>query len=313
MFVGQVGENDYDAEGGDDLMSQNAAIDRNAGAGGFDWAIHQYDTVGADDDMAINNNLVGLPLPVVVNRDRWQETEADSGRRSTTSSAATTTCRAPSAAAASPAATCSTRPAWTASRGLAAAAAAAHERPLGPVAGASANGVCPLSGPVWGEGNILLGGAGSDTIEGRGADDIIDGDKALTARISIGTTPGRLMLQAALFAGTVDLLDLVVVREIVSPRAGTDPDPSTRPCSGPRSNDSATFGPRHGHRQPDRPRRGCAEVSDGIDTLRNVGAPGVLRHDRERRAGRRPRPGRRLLATRRPGRRARRRRSTGRR
>ena len=45
IFVGQVGENDYDAEGGDDVMAQNAAIDRNAGAGGFDWAFHQYDTV----------------------------------------------------------------------------------------------------------------------------------------------------------------------------------------------------------------------------------------------------------------------------
>ena len=78
-MVGQVGENDYDAEGGDDLMAQNAAVDRNAGAGGFDWAFHQYDTVGADDDMEINNNLAGLPIQVIVNRDRWQETEADSG------------------------------------------------------------------------------------------------------------------------------------------------------------------------------------------------------------------------------------------
>ena len=79
IFIGQVGENDYDAEGGDDVMSQNAAVDRNAGAGGFDWAIHQYDTVGADDDMKINQQLAGLPIQVVVNRDRWQETEADSG------------------------------------------------------------------------------------------------------------------------------------------------------------------------------------------------------------------------------------------
>ena len=71
-------------------MAQNAAIDRNAGAAGFDWAFHQYDTVGADDDMEINNNLAGLPLPVVVNRDRWQETEATRDRRSTTSSRATT-------------------------------------------------------------------------------------------------------------------------------------------------------------------------------------------------------------------------------
>ena len=79
IFIGQPGENDYDAEGGDDLMSQNAAIDRNAGAAGYDWAFHQYDTVGANDDMEINNNLVGVPIQVVVNRDRWQETEADSG------------------------------------------------------------------------------------------------------------------------------------------------------------------------------------------------------------------------------------------
>ena len=34
---------------------------------------------GADDDMAINNFLAGVPIQVVVNRDRWQETEADSG------------------------------------------------------------------------------------------------------------------------------------------------------------------------------------------------------------------------------------------
>ena len=70
-------------------MLQNAAIDRNAGAGGFDWATHQYDTVGADDDMMINNNLAGVPIQIVVNRDRWQETEANSGlARSTTSSRA---------------------------------------------------------------------------------------------------------------------------------------------------------------------------------------------------------------------------------
>lgn len=27
--------------------------------------------------MEINNNLNGVPIEVVVNRDRWQETEAD--------------------------------------------------------------------------------------------------------------------------------------------------------------------------------------------------------------------------------------------
>src|SRR4051794_29267702 len=79
VFIGQPGENDYDTEGGDDIMEQNPAIDRNAGAGGFDWAFHEFDTAPADDDLEINNQLAGLPIPVVVNRDRWQETEADSG------------------------------------------------------------------------------------------------------------------------------------------------------------------------------------------------------------------------------------------
>ena len=55
----------------------------------------------------------------------------------------------------------------------------------------SASGDCPiLSGPnVWGDGNILLGGAGSDLIEGRGADDIIDGDRYLSVRLSVRTNP----------------------------------------------------------------------------------------------------------------------------
>ena len=34
-------------------------------------------------------------------------------------------------------------------------------------------------------GNIILGGDGSDTIKGRGGDDIIDGDKWLNVRIGV--------------------------------------------------------------------------------------------------------------------------------
>jgi Ca2+-binding RTX toxin-like protein len=255
IFIGQPGENDYDAEGGDDIMAQNAAIDRNAGAGGFDWAIHQYNTIPADDDMAINNNLIGLPLPVVVNRDRWQETEADSGGAfddvikgdsavpSAVGGAGFTGCDALDQA------------------GL------DRIKGLGPVGGVgdgtktdgvvrtlpvtsasvaaiSATGYCPLVGNVWGEGNILLGGTGNDTIEGRGGNDIIDGDRYLQVRISvrtdaanpaseIGTTDlmehqylrdatGALTgptLQEAVFSGQVDPGNLVAVREIITPTA----------------------------------------------------------------------------------------------
>ena len=63
--------------------------------------------------------------------------------------------------------------------------------PLADVVGISAGLDCPiLSGPVWGDGNILLGGGGSDLIEGRGADDIIDGDKYLNVRLSVRNGAG---------------------------------------------------------------------------------------------------------------------------
>ena len=56
-----------------------------------------------------------------------------------------------------------------------------------PIVEAASTRYCGLEGNVWGDGNILLGGGGSDTIEGRGADDIIDGDKYLGVRLSVRT------------------------------------------------------------------------------------------------------------------------------
>ena len=195
IFIGQVGENDYDAEGGDDLMAQNAAVDRNAGAAGFDWAFHQYDTVGADDDMKINQQLVGLPIQLVVNRDRWQETEADSGstfndvirgddQERVVGPGGFSGCDA-------------LDPAGVARIAGLNKLVTTFPSSSADVIDASAAGRCPLvgfggtaerhhrSGTVWAEGNILLGGAGSDVIEGRGNDDIIDGDHAVNVRISV--------------------------------------------------------------------------------------------------------------------------------
>jgi Ca2+-binding RTX toxin-like protein len=262
IMVGQVGENDYDAEGGDDLMSQNSAVDRNAGAGGWDWAFHQYDTVGGDDDMEINNNLLNLPIQVVVNRDRWQETEADSG------SPFNDIIKGDDAT-----------PATVGGAGFSGCDAldqAGLDRipgldplvpplnvPAATVAANSASGVCPLSGNVWGDGNILLGGGGGDTIEGRGGNDIIDGDKALHVRIAVLSGPGGteigstdlmegkaltgtfgtgttgMTLQEAVFKGLVDAGNLEMRRRI-------DTEPITAGAidtavfSGPRANYTIT-------------------------------------------------------------------------
>lgn len=235
IFIGQVGENDYDAEGGDDIMTSNAAVDRYAGAAGFDWANHQYDTVAADDDMNINRNLIGASLPIVVSRDRWQEVEASSGSAfndvirgddvvpSTIGGAGFTGCDVLDQAGLNRISGLDdlVPPLTT---------------PLAGVEAISAPRSCPLSGPVWGEGNILLGGTGSDTLEGRGGNDILDGDHYLTVRISVRDNAGveigstDLMERAYqagntrtlaqdVASGIIDPGNLVAVREIITPTA----------------------------------------------------------------------------------------------
>src|SRR3954471_9884895 len=271
VFIGQVGENDYDAEGGDDIMSQNAAVDRNAGVGGFDWAIHQYDTAPANDDMMINIMLTGVPIQIVVNRDRWQETEADSGSRfDDILLGQTGVAGAPRFIGAGgggfngcgvldPAGLDRIRgldplvPPLTGDVNAPQPDVdpAGTRHGLTSINGLSAMGRCPLSGPFWGEGDILLGGAGSDSITGRAGDDIIDGDQELRVRISVRTNPANpateigsadLMesqylhdasgaatgptLQQAVFAGQVDPGNLVIVREIVNSAGPADIDTS---------------------------------------------------------------------------------------
>ena len=50
-------------------------------------------------------------------------------------------------------------------------------------------GLLPAGSTSFGGGNILLGGAGSDRLEGRGGDDVIDGDRWLDVRLSVRTDP----------------------------------------------------------------------------------------------------------------------------
>lgn len=296
VFVGEVGENDYDAEGGDDVMAQNAAVDRNAGAAGFDWAFHQYDTVGADDDIAINNNLVGVPVQVVVNRDRWQEVEGDSG--SAFDDIIRGTDNVPAAIGGAGFAGCNVLDQAGVDRiaGLSALVPQPLTGDPAPVIANSAAGFCPVVGPIWGDGEILLGGTGSDTITGRGADDIIDGDRSLAVRISvrdkadntaeIGTTdllqhqatagtfgPGTAgkNLQQAVFAGLVDPGQLVPVRQIVTPSAAaTAGNIDTVRFAGPLSNYAVTSAGGKLFVTQTGPNVAGQKASDGTDTLTNV-------------------------------------------
>ena len=147
---------------------------------------------------------VGLAAhPVVVNRDRWQETEADSGspfeRRDPRHDEAPERARRRRLHRLRRPGPGRRRP----DQGAGGDPAAAHRAGLAPVVAASAAGFCPLSGHVWGEGNILLGGGGSDTLEGRGADDVIDGDRCSPVRISVRTNAA----DPATEIGSTDLME----------------------------------------------------------------------------------------------------------
>jgi Ca2+-binding RTX toxin-like protein len=303
LFIGQVGENDYDAEGGDDVMSQNVAVDRNAGGAGFDWAFHQYDNAAANDDMNINANLAGLPLPVVVNRDRWQETEAVSGGALDDvikGDDFTPSLQGGAGGIVGGFTGCDALDQAGLDRipGLSAIVTLRGnaQTDVGHVPGL----VCPLSGPFWGAGNILLGGAGSDTLEGRGANDVLDGDRAMSVRISVRTNPanpgseigstdlmehqylkdaaGNLTgptLQAAVFAGTVNPGNLVAVREITTPANATAAGVvDTAKFFGPRSSYTITTPPGLNRTRmivtQTGPLAPNQKVSDGSDTLFNI-------------------------------------------
>jgi Ca2+-binding RTX toxin-like protein len=267
ILIGQGGDDDYDMEGGDDVGLGGPGVEKVAGASGYDWEIGIGDPQAQDMDLAIP--LVPLDILQVGVRDKFNEVESLSGGD------LNDTLRGDDVV-----------PSQVGGGGFIGCDAldqAGLDRitgldplvpplttPLADVVAISASRDCPiLSGPVWGDGNILLGGGGSDLIEGRGADDIIDGDRYLNVRLLVrnpdGTTagwattnqtgqsamtspyqrdtagvlvPGSPTLQQAVFAGTVDPGNIVAVKEIVPKNAATDVD--TALFSGPRANYTVT-------------------------------------------------------------------------
>jgi hypothetical protein len=261
------------------------------------------------DDMMINNNLGGLPIQIIVNRDRWQETEADSG------SSFNDTILGQDGVLANPRLVggagftgCDALDQAGVNRiqGLAALLppVAQWQGTAAETASLSATGVCPLTGPVWGEGDILLGGPGSDTITGRAGDEIIDGDKELRVAISVtdgqGNELGRtdlmenratsgnfgpgttgMTLQQAVFAGLVDPGNLVNIREIRNAVTAAADCGSASPVNcdtavfaGPRSQYTITTNAQGAIVVTDTTSApvaaGVAAVGDGSDTLTNI-------------------------------------------
>jgi len=253
ILIGQGGDDDYDMEGGDDIGASGPGIEKVAGGSGYDWEIGLGDPQPQDSDLALP--IGPLDVLQVGVRDKFNEVEALSGWKFND------TLRGdnfvPSAVGGGGFIGCDVVDQAGVDR-IAGLDALIPEftTTLASVVALSAQGDCPiLTGPnVWGSGNVLLGGAGSDLIEGRGADDIIDGDAYLSLRLSVRTNPndpateigsasltgtnqsamasqylsdgaGGLTgptLQEAVLAGTVAPSDIVAVREVLYGTGGTD-------------------------------------------------------------------------------------------
>ncbi|SFG94085.1 Ca2+-binding protein, RTX toxin-related [Palleronia marisminoris] len=176
MFAG-ANENDFDAESGDDIMVQGESVMRNEGMFGFDWAIHKGSAVAADSDMAIP---IFTTAEDKILRDRFDQVEGLSGwhhndvlrgddRGSNEEVEAEFN---------------------LSNHGLSQAGVNRIDG-LRELLGISIEDA-PTGADVdleeviaWAEGNILLGGDGNDTFEGRGADDFIHGDAWLNVRIRL--------------------------------------------------------------------------------------------------------------------------------
>ncbi|MBE0008258.1 heme peroxidase [Arthrobacter sp. AET 35A] len=212
VLIGDSGEDDYDSEGGDDVMVGGPGIERNHGLYGFDWVTHARSGEAADSDMRMviveGPNALRDRFLLVEGLSGWDKNDVLRGNDDIPSE--------PDEEVAVPG-----------------ASNVLTEEGIGRIRGLAE--LLPANATTFGEGNIIIGGSGSDQIWGNGADDIIDGDRWLNVRLSVRTdvndpatetrTESTLKnLQADIMAGTIDPGKVAIVREILSTPGATDVD-----------------------------------------------------------------------------------------
>ncbi len=220
VIVSGKGDNDFDSEGGDDVMVSGVlGTMRLEGMLGFDWATYRGDPLPVDADMSIR---VVLPPNLDELRDRFDLTESVSGFDK-------------------PDILRGTDNIDTDLQGgsgidhvltVAGVDRVFNLRQFLTAAGVT---VPPTTGTnglanVFDDGDIIFGGASGDILEGRGGNDIIDGDRWFNAQLCNGDPAvvancknGLQDYKAGALAGTVDPGDLEIRRSIEPGDAtGTD-------------------------------------------------------------------------------------------
>jgi Ca2+-binding RTX toxin-like protein len=218
VIVGGKGDDDYDSEGGDDIMVADVlGTERLEGMLGFDFVTYRGDPDVVDADMSIR---VVLPPNLEELRDRFDLVEALSGWN---------------------------RNDFLRGTDRLAVDMEGHELTqagINRIAGLSAflNGATSFTG-----GDIIMGGAGNDLLEGRDGDDFLDGDAWLNVqlRAPIPDAPNTFQLvdslhalKADVIAGRINPSQVTIVRSIVTPTTGGGTD--TAVFSGARANYTVT-------------------------------------------------------------------------
>jgi beta-lactam-binding protein with PASTA domain len=167
ILVAGPGDMDFDAEGGDDIMVGNVLpTHRFEGMLGFDWVTYRGETIPVDADMLITG-AIAVNAPLNENRDRFDLLEGLSG------TSFNDLLRGDNRLAAN-----------LANDGLTGVANGHVLNAAGIARITGLAAILPVGATSWGDGNIILGGEGSDLIEGRGGDDILDGDRWLNVQMS---------------------------------------------------------------------------------------------------------------------------------
>ncbi|HEY2875736.1 MAG TPA: peroxidase family protein [Reyranella sp.] len=235
VFLGDGGFDEFIAEGGDDIMVGSPGRGKMAGMSGFDWATYKDSTFTVDADFTRGIVFDENPQPPQFGtQDAYESVEGLSGSSHNdllTGSDVIAEERLPFDQGGSE----GYRGSFLTKEGI--ARIAGLREVLG-LTEAQFNALA-VNSNVFSAGEIILGGDGSDTIMGRGGDDIIDGDKWLNVQIAVhasmdanGLPTGLILervnsmtqLATRMFNGEINPGQLEIVRTIETANGTGDID-----------------------------------------------------------------------------------------
>jgi Ca2+-binding RTX toxin-like protein len=269
VLIARGGDADFDSEGGDDIMVGTVIpTHRLEGMLGFDWATYRGEVRPVDADMLITG-AIAVNAPLNELRDRYDLTEGLSGTNFNDLLRGDNRVEADLRDDGLTGVT----------NGHVLTAAG-----IARIAGIAA--ILPAGATEFAGGNIILGGLGADLLEGRGGNDILDGDRWLNVQlrapnVATADTSDFVFvnsldaLKTDVFAGRINPSQITIVRSIVTPATVPAADCNVTPASAQVNCDTAAFsGPLANYSwvvNAD----GSVTVTDnvgtdGVDTLRNI-------------------------------------------